>query len=548
MSLKDVDNYDSRWEKPILFYNQYVKWGFYGVITLFLLWSLWTVRITPERFAYGLQEGAALADSAWPPNFSAENRLTIWNKTLETLAMAAISTAVGIVASLPLALIASRNLVPAPIYYIGRFLVASARAFHALVIAIIAVLTVGFGPLAGIITLSIKTIGFFSKLLSEEIEDIDPTQLEAIRATGAGRAQSLVYGVLPQITRRFVALTIYRWDINIRTSTIVGIVGAGGIGQVLINSFESFEYDYTLAIVIVIVGLVLLGEVLSATVRARLETGSEHGTETSSDKLDFDYTTWNRFTAKQRSARFGYSIVVLAVLFVSVLHLDMSLRYVATAAESLADLGSRMWPPNLSILPSLVDPLIISAHIAILGTLFSVVLSVPVAFFAANNTTPNNITYAVGRFVITATRSVNVIIWALIFVGMFGPGALAGVMALAVRSIGFIGKLLSEAIEEIDKTQVEAIRSTGSSTAQTFVYSIVPQVLPAFIGIATYRWDSNIRASTVVGFVGGGGIGVALQTATNTFKWSEALVILLVILIVVLLSEGVAVYLRKKFI
>ncbi|MCQ4331920.1 phosphonate ABC transporter, permease protein PhnE [Natronomonas sp. F2-12] len=287
---------------------------------------------------------------------------------------------------------------------------------------------------------------------------------------------------------------------------------------------------------------------MSATVRARLETGSEHGTETSSDKLDFDYTTWNRFTAKQRSARFGYSIVVLAVLFVSVLHLDMSLRYVATAAESLADLGSRMWPPNLSILPSLVDPLIISAHIAILGTLFSVVLSVPVAFFAANNTTPNNITYAVGRFVITATRSVNVIIWALIFVGMFGPGALAGVMALAVRSIGFIGKLLSEAIEEIDKTQVEAIRSTGSSTAQTFVYSIVPQVLPAFIGIATYRWDSNIRASTVVGFVGGGGIGVALQTATNTFKWSEALVILLVILIVVLLSEGVAVYLRKKFI
>ncbi len=548
MSLKDVRQYKSQWEKPSLFYNKYVKWLFYGTIAAFLLWSLWSIRITPARFLLGLQEGADLANSAWPPNFTAENRLTIINKTIETLAMAVIATIVGIIASIPLALLASRNLVPLPVYYVGRFLVASARAFHALIIAIIAVLAVGFGPLAGIITLSIKTVGFFSKLLSEEIEDIDPTQLEAIQATGASQAQALIYAVVPQVAQRFVALTIYRWDINIRTSTIVGIVGAGGIGQVLINSFESFEYDYTLAIVIVIIGLVLAGEAISAVVRQRLETGSKRGLTDDSSDTARDVESWDRFTPKQRIMQTIYLLLAVALFLAAINHLEMSLRYVSTASEALLDLGSRMWPPKLSILPTLVDPLIISAHIAILGTLFSIVLSVPTALLAANNTTPHKLTYVLGRFIITATRSVNVIIWALIFVGMFGPGALAGAMALAVRSIGFIGKLLSEAIEEIDKTQVEAVTATGAGPLQIFTYAIVPQILPSFIGIATYRWDSNIRASTVVGFVGGGGIGITLQTAVNRFYWSEALVILVVILGVVLLSEGVAVYLRKKFI
>lgn len=548
MSLEDIYQYGSQWEKPSLFYNKYAKWIFYATIAVFLIWSLWSIRITPVRFVYGLQEGVDLANSAWPPNFTAENRLTIINKTIETLAMAVIATVVGIIASIPLALLASRNLVPLPVYYVGRFLVASARAFHALIIAIIAVLAVGFGPLAGIITLSIKTVGFFSKLLSEEIEDIDPTQLEAIQATGASKPQALIYAVFPQVAQRFVALTIYRWDINIRTSTIVGIVGAGGIGQALINSFESFEYDYTLAIVIVIIGLVLAGEAISAVVRRRLETGSRNGLTDDSSDAARDVESWSRFTPKQRIMRTIYVLLVVALFLAATNHLEMGLQYIATAGEALLDLGSRMWPPNLSILPALVDPLIISAHIAILGTLFSIVLSVPTALLAANNTTPYKLTYVLGRFIITATRSVNVIIWALIFVGMFGPGALAGVMALAVRSIGFIGKLLSEAIEEIDKTQVEAVSATGAGPLQIFNYAIVPQILPSFIGIATYRWDSNIRASTVVGFVGGGGIGIALQTAVNRFYWSEALVILIVILGVVLLSEGVAVYLRKKFI
>jgi phosphonate transport system permease protein len=205
-----------------------------------------------------------------------------------------------------------------------------------------------------------------------------------------------------------------------------------------------------------------------------------------------------------------------------------------------------MFPPSSVIVPDMIGPLITSIHIAILGTVFSIILSVPVAFIAADKTTPNRFTYGLGKIIITVTRSVHEIIWALIFVIMFGPGALAGVLALSVRSVGFIGKLLNEAIEEIDMTQVEAVKATGSGTAKTFVYAIVPQVMPAFIGIATYRWDSNVRASTVVGFVGGGGIGVLLMDTINTFRWAEAVVILAAILGLVLFSEVISAYLRKK--
>jgi len=141
---------------------------------------------------------------------------------------------------------------------------------------------------------------------------------------------------------------------------------------------------------------------------------------------------------------------------------------------------------------------------------------------------------------------VNVIIYALIFVIAFGPGALAGVLALAVRSIGFIAKLLAEAIEEIDRTQVEAIAATGATGTEQILYGILPQIKPTLVGVVTYRWDINVRASTILGFVAAGGIGVELLTKLNSFQWHGVATILLVILNVVLVSEGFSAYVRNK--
>jgi phosphonate transport system permease protein len=212
-------------------------------------------------------------------------------------------------------------------------------------------------------------------------------------------------------------------------------------------------------------------------------------------------------------------------------------EYVADAPAQMGDLLGRMFPPEWSFAAALVGPLVQTVNIATLGTAFAVALSVPVAFLAAANTTPNRLTYALGRVIMVVSRSVDTLIWALVFIIVVGPGSLAGVLAVSIRSIGFVSKLFAEGIEEIDRGQVEAVAATGASRGQMLLYGIVPQVKPVFAGVCIYRWDINVRESTVLGLVGAGGIGFALNEAILGLEWSRVGLILVVILAVVVASE-----------
>jgi phosphonate transport system permease protein len=225
--------------------------------------------MTPSRLLIGIEDGLTLVTSMFPPDFASKSGLII-SGTLQSIKMSVIATIVGIVLGVPIAFLAAENLVPRTVYLINRSVILFARAFHSLIVAIIVVKAVGFGPVAGIITLVIKTIGFFSRLLADELEDIDDGMLEAVRATGASRLQVFTYAVLPQAMPRVVGLSIYQWDINIRQSTVIGIVGAGGIGITLMNSFKLYDYDLSMAIILVIIGLVLIGEGVSKVARERV--------------------------------------------------------------------------------------------------------------------------------------------------------------------------------------------------------------------------------------------------------------------------------------
>jgi len=255
---------------------------------------------------------------------------------------------------------------------------------------------------------------------------------------------------------------------------------------------------------------------------------------------------WSRFEGRERLARIGYVLVAAAVVIASWEWLDMSLRYVTTAPTQAGDLIARMYPPDWGYLPNAVGPLAETIQIAVVGTIGAVMMAAPVAYIAAENTTPNRATYALGKVIVTVSRSVHTIVWALLFVVMFGPGALAGTVATAVRSIGFLAKLLGEEIEEIDFGQVEGVRATGASPAQLLIYGIVPQIKPALVGVSVYRWDINVRAATILGFVGAGGIGVQLFEAIDSFAWRTVSALLVAILGVVLVSEGVSAYARRK--
>jgi phosphonate transport system permease protein len=223
--------------------------------------------------------------------------------------------------------------------------------------------------------------------------------------------------------------------------------------------------------------------------------------------------------------------------------------FVWDAPTQAADLGARMVPPDWGYIRQLGRPIWDTLNIATLGTVIAIILAVPVAYCAARNTTPS-VTFVrpIALFIIVASRSINSLIWALMLVTIVGPGVFAGIIAIGLRSIGFCAKLLYEAIEEIDESQVEAVRSTGASAAQTTVYGIVPQIMPAFAGITVFRWDINIRESTVLGLVGAGGIGLELNAAITQLYWTQVSLMLLVIIATVVVSEWVSAKVRHAII
>jgi phosphonate transport system permease protein len=247
---------------------------------------------------------------------------------------------------------------------------------------------------------------------------------------------------------------------------------------------------------------------------------------------------------------FGWLLLVSLVVFSwQLMTKDTIWAFVWDAPRQISDIGQRMMPPRWAYINELWKPLLDTLHIATLGTVLAIVIAVPLAFLAARNTTPSVLVVRpVALAVIVASRSINSLIWALLLVIVLGPGILAGIVAIALRSVGFIGKLLYEAIEEIETTQVEAIEATGATSLQVMDYGVVPQILPAFAGISVFRWDINIRESSVVGLVGAGGIGLNLEASLNTLAWAQVSLILLVVFVTVLISEAVSARIRHALI
>ncbi len=265
---------------------------------------------------------------------------------------------------------------------------------------------------------------------------------------------------------------------------------------------------------------------------------------------------WQRFTSTKRLQRFAvYFFAVLAIV-VSFKAVNVIPEFLADAHIQMKDLLVRMWPVewNFYYIPqntgaqTVHQALMDTLAIAFLSTGLGLILATPIGFMAARNINKIWWLNAIARFILVATRSISTLLWALFFVAMFGPGALAGTFAIAFHSIGFIGKMLSEALEESNTGSIEALTAAGAPWYSRIIYGYWPQVQPAFASIALFRWDINVRESAVLGLVGAGGIGMALNSAIVVFEWDRVALVLLVIFVVVVAAEVVATQLRKRLI
>jgi phosphonate transport system permease protein len=240
-----------------------------GLIALlaYVVYAASILDFTWDRFVIGLDHGARFIGRMFPPDTSPDKMALMARGLYESLEIAIIASVLGIILSLPIGLLAARNLMPAWITWPMRLLIALCRSFHQVIVAIVFVKAVGFGALAGILALTVASIGFVAKLFAEAIEEISLKQVEAIRSTGASFMNVVVYGVLPQVLTRFVGFATYQVDSNLRNSTMVGIVGAGGIGGTMFAAFQRFDYDYLLTILLAIIAMIMASEALQNAVK-----------------------------------------------------------------------------------------------------------------------------------------------------------------------------------------------------------------------------------------------------------------------------------------
>jgi len=469
-------------------------------------------------------------------------------KIVETIALGLMSTIISTILAVPLSFLAAHNIMSRVrggtlIYYAMRTLLNIVRAIDTLIWGLIVVLWVGLGSFAGVIALTIHSVAALGKLFSEEVEHIDPGPIEAITATGANLIQTIRYAVIPQIVPPFLAYTLLRWDINMRSATIVGFVAGGGIGFFVVESLRKAAYNQYAAALWAVAIVVMIVDYVSAKWRERIMVGTTHVSTEPPRPFYKSVRTW-------------IYIIVGSLLLVYMWQLcEINLKNLFEPAPTFIQLVRSFLSLNLDaeVLDAVIRQMMVTIFQALLATTLGAFAAIPFSFLAARNLTGRSRVsiwiYYLTRGMFNLLRSIEAILYVAIFFYWVSFGNFAGMLALAVTSFGLIGKLFSEAIENIDPGPLEAITATGATRLQAIAYGILPQIIPPFISYSIYQWDINVRMATIVGFAGGGGIGYLLYNDYFPFmKYRSAGTAVALIVIVVAIMDFASAKIREKMV
>lgn len=581
----------------------------------------------------------------------------------ETLALAFLATVLGVIFAVPVSFLAARNLmggnpVTLFIYNVVRAILNIIRSIETLLWAIVFAVWVGLGPFAGTLALWFHTVAALAKLYSEAIESIDPGPIEAVKATGASWPQMVIYAVLPQILPTFTSFTLYRFDINVRLSTVIGLVSDAGLGFLVVQWVRLNRFSAMATAILAIIIVVAVLDYVSGWLRERIIQGrpiisSKNPVVRSALRLIIVVGfvaafiwSWNvaqielvelvkgapqglalarEFASPEIFTRPTETVAISAPLSVPCgaaetsvpADADITLSAACGAPGDPLVIEGTGLPPNRTVsvrwvLPdggylrvrsnccdtdddgnlrvdttinpivalgegqteparveitfeevsgrlqfsetvkTVVELSIVTLLMALIATTLGALFAIPLSFLAARNIMGDS---ALGRTVyyglrtaFNITRSIEPLILVLIAATWVGAGPFAGVLALALNNIPNLGKLFSESIEEIDNGPVEAVTATGATRMQSLVYAIVPQLVPPFLAFIIYQWDINIRMSTVIGFVGGGGIGQQFRIWVSLNQYGAAGTAILAIVIMVWTMDYLSAKARERLV
>lgn len=468
--------------------------------------------------------------------------------TALTVGLVLCGTLLAAVISVPVAYLSAANTTPGPGWRaFGRFVGVFTRAVPDVVLAMVFVLMFSLGTLPGILAIGIHSIGMISKLFADAIEQIDEGPRLAIRAAGGSRWQEFTSGILPQVLPSWVATVLHRNDINLRGSVVLGYVGVAGLGLEMSFAFKSLNYSLGIGIAIVMFALCVAMEVVSSAVRKAMLTGGR----ASSGPLRAttpDAALRRPWTASRvRSTAWGW--IAAAVVVGSILICDIQWGDLVTVWAKIPAVAVQFWPPSFGNYDAatMFGAMGQTIGIALAATLLALVVSVVVGSLAARNVAPNGTVRTSMRFLLVVIRGVPEVILAIVLIVITGLGAQAGTLALAFGGIGLAGKLIADSFEEVKAGPERALAATGASRTQVYASATLPQGTPALLGHGFYLLDTNVRAATILGIVGGGGIGYYLLNAGQGSNYQAVTAIVLMLLVTVLVVEGVAMWMRRVF-
>lgn len=469
----------------------------------------------------------------------------VTGKLIETIALGLMATIFSTLLAVPLSFLAARNVmgkVPGGvvIYYVMRTILNIVRAVDTVVWGLLVIVWVGLGTFAGVIALTIHSMAALAKLYSEEIEHIDPGPVEAITASGGNFLQVIRYAIIPQIIPSFLGYTLLRWDINMRSATVVGFVAGGGIGYFVLETIRMGGYQQYAAALWAVAVVIILVDYISERWRDRILQDTP--------KEEKKKTRWSKLKT-------SFYILLGAIALIYCWNItDINLKDLFNPGPNFGQILKDFltFDLRLDLVDSVSKQMVITVLQAFLSTTLGAIFAIPASFLAAKNLTGKSKLsiwlYYLTRSSFNVLRSIEALLYAAIFVFWVGIGPFAGMMALAVTTFALIGKLFSEAIENIENGPIEAVNSTGANRLQLIVYAIFPQIFPPFLSYLIYQWDINIRMATIIGFAGGGGIGLTLSTYFGSLQYHKAGTVILFIVAVVALMDLASAKLRQKFI
>ncbi len=460
----------------------------------------------------------------------------VFFKLIETIKIAVSASVLGVILSIPFSLLISKNIAPFKKIRTALNLIFSmVRTIPSLIWAALLVSVFSIGQFSGMIALSIIAFLMSLKLFKENIETINENLINSTKSVGANQIQILRYCIIPTILQMAVSVFFIVLETNIRSATVLGLVGAGGIGQIMWRDLNHLRYDKLATLILILFLTIVSIDILSLSIRKYMKRPKKK------------FNSLNSYRKSHNFKLTFYSAFFITLISIVINTLDLDLERLKLGVSQGFIIIKGMANVDFTYMTKMFEGLKESLAIALFATIMGSIGAMLLSFFTAYNTSPSKFISIACKMIINILRTFPPIITAIIFFRGVGPGPLAGSLALSLYTTGALTKLYSEVIEETNENIKNSVISTGATNFASFRHGILPQTLPNFISLALYRLESNVRNSTILGVIGAGGIGTTLSTNIAWRNWEKVGLLILGTSIMIIIIDIISSYLRKRF-